>query len=88
MSGGSFNYAYTKVDQFADELCVRIYGDTPDDFEQETFNKLIEILKLARYAAKMMKEVEWLYSGETSDDSFMKRIRDIEGTHIPLNFNG
>ena len=86
MSGGSFNYAYGTVDQFADELGVRLdefdkadeFGDKRYKFEPETMSKLREIERLARYTARLMKEAEWLYSGDTGDASFMKRVGEIE----------
>lgn len=90
MSGGSFNYAYCKVDQFSDELSVRLdehdrkneYGHTLYSFEQATREKLREISEMARYVADIMKEVEWLYSGDTSEDSFMDRVREIESSNV------
>lgn len=86
MSGGSFDYAYYKAEQFADDLAnyiadadkVNEWGESPYKFEPVTLAKLREIEKLARYTAKLMKEAEWLYSGDTSDDSFMERVTKIE----------
>jgi len=86
MSGGSFNYAYGTVYQFADDLRVKLdefdkadeFGDKRYKFEPETMSKLREIERLARYTARLMKEAEWLYSGDTSDASFMKRVGEIE----------
>lgn len=89
MSGGSFRYAYSRVDQFADELGIRLdehdrknqYGDTPYDFSAAVLFKLREIEALARYTAKMMKEAEWLYSFDTGEDSFMRNVREIESSN-------
>jgi len=86
MSGGSFDYACYRVDQFADELGIRLdefdkkdaLGYQPNKFEPETLAKLREIEALARHTAKLMKEAEWLYSGDTSDESFMERVLEIE----------
>ena len=88
MSGGSFDYAFCRVDQFADDLGVRLdefdkkdeWGYQPNKFEPATLAKLREIEKLARHTAKLMKETEWLYSGDTSDDSFMDRVSVIESS--------
>jgi hypothetical protein len=89
MSCGSFDHAYERVDQFANELGSRLdehaktneYGETPYDFEPETLAKLREIEALARHTAKLMREAEWLYSGDTSDDSFMERVGEIESSN-------
>ncbi len=89
MSGGSFDYACYRVDQFADELGLRLdefdkkdeWGYQPNKFEPATLAKLREIEALARHTAKLMKEAEWLYSGDTSDDSFMMRVTEIESSN-------
>jgi hypothetical protein len=54
------------------------YGFTPYSFEPATMAKLREIQIAAERIAKLMREVEWLYSADTSDDSFMRRVRAIE----------
>lgn len=90
MSGGSFDYAYGRVDQFADELGVRLdehakkneYGETPHDFEPTTREKLREIEVMARHTAKLMKEVEWLFSGDTGEASFMARVMEIDSSNV------
>ena len=82
MSGGSFDYAYRMVEQFADDLAVKIdghdkkneYGETPYAFEKDTLEALRKIERLARYTSRLMMEAEWLYSGDTSEESFMKRL--------------
>ncbi len=86
MSGGSFDYAYLRAHQFADELWIRLdevdkvneWGETPNKFEPATLTKLREIQHLARRTAALMREVEWLYSGDTGDDEFMLRVSEIE----------
>jgi hypothetical protein len=77
MSGGSFNYAYQGTERFADELQLKLEEDNYQ-FNGSTRNKLWEIEALARYTAKLMREAEWLYSGDTGDDSFMQRVAEIE----------
>lgn len=92
MSGGSFDYAYCRVDQFADALGLRLdefdkkdeWGYTPNRFDPATLAKLREIEALARYTARLMREAEWLYSGDTDDDSFMERVRKIESHNAVL----
>lgn len=84
MSGGSFDYAYSRVEGFAGELADKLArNDVEEDgwkygFEPATVAKLREIEALARKAAALMKEAEWLYSGDTGDESFMKRVHCIE----------
>lgn len=80
MSGGSFDYAYRHAHLFAEELDARIASGMQEEFWPETLAKLREIVALARYTAKMMREAEWLYSGDTSDESFLERVGEI-GTY-------
>lgn len=87
MSGGSFDYAFSRVSMFADDLCAKLdehdraneYGQTPYSFSPAVRAKLLEIEAIARYTAKLMQEAEWLYSGDTGEDSFLARVREIEG---------
>ena len=79
MSGGSFNYAFWVTAQFADELEVKLY-ENRYEFELPTRKKLVEIQALASYTAKLMREAEWLYSGDTGDESFLQRVAEIEGS--------
>jgi hypothetical protein len=82
MSGGSFNYAFGLLYDFADELASRIenhdkpneYGELPYSFDPPTLAKLREILQLACYTADLMRQVEWLYSGDIGVDTFMESV--------------
>ena len=89
MSGGSFDYVYLRVERFADELGQRLdefdkeneWGCQPDKYEPATLGKLREIESLARHVAKLMKEAEWLYSRDTGEGSFIKRVAEIESSN-------
>jgi len=77
MSGGSFGTLRWQVDNFSDELKERI--DTPNEyFYPDTIEKLHEIEKTVRLAGKLMQEVEYLYSGDTGNETFMERVAEIE----------
>lgn len=86
MSGGAFDYAFSRVSNFADELECKIekcdevdqWGDKPNYFEPEVIAKLRQIKAIAEHAALLMKEVEWLYSGDTGEESFSRRVREIQ----------
>ena len=91
MSGGSFEYAFGYVDRFADSLEnmlehsgeVRDAGFYEDDRYPEwdkgdTYLKLREIVRDCKRIAKLMKEVEWLYSWDNGEDSFLAIIAEIE----------
>ena len=92
MSGGHFNdcgYDYYKVAQFADELEQEIAtnGMTCDDKYMEGFYPnhdpdVIEYLKeqipKMRKMAEIMRHIDYLYSGDHGDDSFMVRVWEVE----------
>ncbi len=77
MSGGSFDYVWLRVYEFVNDLAGRII--TPnEDFKPETIAKLREIEKTVRLAGKLMREVEYLYSGDTGNETFLERVAEIE----------
>ena len=85
MSGGSFDYAYRRMMDFADDLRDKLaeQGQVVDGWEvgiwpEEVAVKLEEISHIVDQAAKLAKEVEWLYSGDTGEETFMWRVKKIE----------
>ncbi len=77
MSGGSFDYAYLKTKTFADELEAKLHM-TEYEFSDEVRAKLNLILDQTKKTAFMMREVEWLFSGDTGEDSFLERIAEYK----------
>jgi hypothetical protein len=85
MSGGSFDYAYARMHEFAEELrdMLSQQGQRKDGWEIGTWKpevaaKLAEIAAIVDHAAKLAREAEWLYSGDTGEDTFMERVARIE----------
>ena len=79
MSGGSFDYAWMRVDEFLLNLEERLERpEIEDDFKPETIAKLQEIQKTVLLAGKLMREVEYLYSGDTGNETFMECVAEIE----------
>ncbi len=81
MSGGHFNYKCFKISEFADELKHEIdvndfqstdqYGDkVGSNFNPKTLNRIKVAHEIIETAAKLAKEIEWLYSGDHGEDSF------------------
>lgn len=82
MSGGDFNYAYQTVEQFALELAHKL--DNPTAYystDPEVIKTLHRIGCDAIKTAALMKEVEWLYSGDIGSDTFMDRVKEIENAN-------
>ena len=87
MSGGSFDYAYVETARFADDLRNRLdeqgkdrYGDgfTRPAWPPEVADKMARIADAAEYVSRLMKEVEWLYSDDTGEETFLRRVAEIE----------
>lgn len=92
MSGGSFQYAYSTVERFAEDLEISLDKDLEisldvshdDDAEElncwnpKTIEQLRRIVADARDFAKVMKAVEWLYSADIGEDTFFRHLLEIE----------
>ena len=88
MSGGHFvdhSYIYYRVEQFADELENDIQNnDKPDEYgyaynyDQETIAYLQSQLPQLRKIAKIMRAMDYLYSGDHSEKSFLAIVKEIE----------
>jgi len=88
MSGGHFNdngYIYHQVDQFAYELEEEIqnnnvkdeYGYTPNR-SPEVIEYLEEQVHILHKMADIMRHIDFLYSGDHGDDTFMDRVMEVE----------
>ena len=89
MSGGSFDYACYRTMQFADELRNKLQEQGKDPlgegwpnatWQTDVACRLSEIAAFSDYVGALMKEVEWLYSGDTAEATFTERVRVIEAT--------
>ena len=88
MSGGHFNYAYSRMSELAEELKheIDINDDTTQNqygeargygFGKDTIERLTVIHSLIETAVKLAREVEWLYSGDHGEESFNKLVDQI-----------
>jgi hypothetical protein len=95
MSGGHFGdygYDYYKVAQFADELEVEIQNNNKKldeyeyapNFSPETIKYLRKQLRLMRKVSEIMRHVDYLYSGDHGEDSFMARVKEVEEKYETL----
>ena len=86
MSGGHFNhnsYIYYRVSQFADELDNEIernnikdeWGYAPE-LSEETLNYLRQKVVELRKISEVMRHIDYLYSGDHSEESFMERMKE------------
>ena len=91
MSGGHFGncgYDYYKVAQFADELeheieCndkVNEYGDK-HNYDPDVIDYLEAQIPKLRKMAEIMRHIDYLYSGDHGDDSFLLRVKEVEAKY-------
>ena len=84
MSGGAFDYAYSKVNEFADQLELRLEqattspGDWLSDIPASVRDVLLDTVNEARIAAAKMKAVEWYFSGDTGDETLLKDVMQAD----------
>lgn len=87
MSGGHFNengYIYFKVDDFAAELESAIELNEDDQeggahLSHEVLSTLSSKLPLLREAARVMRHIDYLYSGDLGEESFLEAIGALQG---------
>ena len=84
MSGGAFDYAYSRVLQFAEDLRAKIANNGKEDdygdklgFSPQTITLLQSIAEDAERTAKLMKAAEWLYSGDTGEDDLAASVLGV-----------
>jgi len=88
MSGGHFNnsgYIYYQVHQFADELENAIQNNhTKDDYgyaseyNEEVISYLKSKIPEIKKISEIMRAIDYLYSGDHGEDSFLEKIKSIE----------
>ena len=88
ISGGHFTncgYDYHKVRQFADELEEEIRNNNVKDeyeyapnYSPEVIEYLKEQVPKMREMAEIMRHIDYLYSGDHSDDYFLKYVKEVE----------
>jgi hypothetical protein len=97
MSGGHFGdcgYDYHKVAQFADELEVEIenngkakdgsgyYGEKwYPNHDPDVIDVLREQIPKLRKMATIMRDIDYLYSGDIGDDGFLLRMKETEAKY-------
>lgn len=74
MSGSSFDYAYFEVRDFADNLAEKIF-ENPAEYSEPTMAELRKLVIDARAMADKMRAVEFLYSGDYSEENTMKELK-------------
>ena len=84
MSGGVFGHAYVHVNDFADTLLHYLDKEieNPDEvlvsYENPmTREVLITIVEQMRVVSRIMRAVEWFYSGDIDELEFITRLANV-----------
>jgi len=85
MSGGSLDYVYWKVEDAVDRIVEEI--SRIDYYEEKTVNMLKMTAAMANVTAKLLKEAEWLFSGDNGDESYSRNIQEIITKYEPINYD-
>lgn len=86
MSGGHLRpeYCYYQVSQFADELEHAIENNDRKDewgychgYGEDVLSYLREQVVVIRKMSQVMRDIDYLYSGDHGEDSFLERVKKI-----------
>jgi hypothetical protein len=90
MSGGHFNYAQFRLRDISEEIEELVKNnDYPDQnewgedignhFSEETIKEFREAVRLLKKAEIYSQRIDWLVSGDDSEDNFHRRLKaDLE----------
>ena len=53
--------------------------DYAPNYSPEVIEYLKEQVPKMRKMAEIMRHIDYLYSGDTCDDTFMERVKEVEG---------
>lgn len=78
MSGGHFNGAQYFLRDIADSIDTVIYqwetSGSPEGFSEPTIAEFREAVRLLRRAEVYAQRIDYLMSGDDSEDTFQKRL--------------
>lgn len=78
MSGGHFQQAWVGVSTFAGDL---EHETLASDYSDKTKHELMLIQQKCRQMADEMRAVEWLFSGDSGEDTFDQELKQIRERH-------
>lgn len=81
MSGGHFEHAWVGVSTFAGDLEHEILAS---DYSDKTKHDLMAIQQKCCQMADEMRAVEWLFSGDSGEDTFAQELKQIRERHSDI----
>lgn len=80
MSGGYFDYNYSHIQEVIEQLEYFLTSDETqpirEDLTEVTIDKMKEGLEILQKAKVYAQRIEWLLSGDDSEESFHKRLEE------------
>ena len=74
MSGGYFDYTQARIDGAAGRVSSLI--ETNDQYSNETLAEFGKALTVLRVAAVYLRYIDWLVSGDDTEETFHKRLKE------------
>lgn len=80
MSGGYFDYNYSHIQEVIEQLEYLLTSDEAqpirEDLAKVTLDKMEEGLEILQKAKIYAQRIEWLISGDDSEESFHRRLEE------------
>ena len=80
MSGGAFDYYQYHIERVADDIEQEIRANEKhykdDYYSNDTIERFKQAVRFLRIAAIYTQRIDWLLSGDDSEDSFHERLAD------------
>lgn len=73
MSGGAFDYKQFYIEQIAEDIESEI---DRRDYSDEVIEKFKEAVRILNKAEIYAQRIDWLLSGDDSEESFIKRLKE------------
>jgi len=77
MSGGHFDYVQYRIEDLASEVDELIKNNDDEDlgyhFSSQIIYRFKEAAHVAKQAAEMVQRIDWLVSGDDSEEDFLTR---------------
>lgn len=74
MSGGYFDYTQARIDAAAGRVSSLI--ETNDQYSKETLAEFGKALAMLRASAIYLQRIDWLISGDDTEETFHKRLKE------------
>ena len=75
MSGGNFSHLHYSIGDLAEDV-ERLIGSNTTGYSPETLRELQRAATVLRQAAVYVRRIDWMESGDDSEDTFHQRLAE------------